>query len=496
MICVSIGRGRHKQTKAEHRALVEQGAKLVELRVDYINGSVNVKRLLQDRPCPVIITCRRKEDGGKWVDTEEKRLMLIRSAIADGCDYIDLEMDIAGKIPRFGKTKRIVSYHNFSETPFELEALHAKMAKLDPDIIKIATMAHSPHDNLRILSLIQQSRIPTVALCMGDIGTPSRILAGKFGAPFTYATFHHERTLAPGQLSYRQMIDIYDYDHIGTDTEVFGVIGDPIAHSLSPLIHNAAFRHLKMNRIYVPFRVPREDVAVFMRDCRDFGLKGLSVTIPHKEEVLLHLSKIDAAAIGIDAVNTVVFNGTESVGHNSDCRAAIESLLLSIGKSLDSEVNLAGRSALILGAGGAAKAIAYGLKQLGVEVVITSRTAARATDLATRLGCKSVEWEGREGLKPNILVNCTPVGLHPNVDESPIDKKALRRSMVVFDTVYNPEQTLLIKSARDAGARVVTGVEMFIRQAAIQFKLFTGVEAPVDVMRQEVKRAIGAAKEN
>ena len=182
MICVSIGRGRHSHMIAEHRHLVEQGARLVELRVDYLNADINIKRLVTDRPCPVVISCRRPEDGGKWSGTEEQRQMLLRTAITEGVEYVDLEEDIAGSIPRFGKTKRIISLHDFRKTPDNLEEIHKHICQLDPDIVKIATMANHPHDNLRILDLVRKSAIPTIGLCMGDIGIPTRILPGRFGS--------------------------------------------------------------------------------------------------------------------------------------------------------------------------------------------------------------------------------------------------------------------------------------------------------------------------
>jgi len=202
MICVSIGRGRHRHVIAEHKHLVEQGAALVELRLDYINGQVNLKRLLPERPGPVIITLRRPQDGGKYSGSEEERRMLLRTAIAEGVEYVDLEEDAAAVIPRYGKTKRIISLHDFRKTPENLEEIHARLAALDADIVKLATLANHPHDNLRMLKLVQNAKTPTVGLCMGDIGVPSRVLSGRYGAPFTYATFHHERALAPGQLSF------------------------------------------------------------------------------------------------------------------------------------------------------------------------------------------------------------------------------------------------------------------------------------------------------
>jgi len=494
MICVSIARGRHRHVIAEHRHLVQQGAQLVELRLDYINGEVNLRRLLVDRPCPVVVTCRRERDGGKFSGTEETRQMLLRTAIAEGVEYVDIEEDIADTVPRYGKTKRIISLHDFRRTPEDLEGLHARLCTLDADIIKLATTANTPHDNLRMLSLVRKSKIPTVGICMGDIGTPSRLLAGRFGAPFSFATFHHERTLAPGQLSFQQMIEIYHYEQISAETPVYGVIGDPIGHSLSPLIHNAAFRSLGIDAVYIPFRVPREHLGQFLDDAPQLGIRGLSVTIPHKELVLPRLGTSDRATEEISATNTVVFEDGELSGFNTDHDAAMASLQHALASNPEKHGPLKGSTALVLGAGGAAKGIAYGLKQLGVEVVISGRTPQRAQQLAQRLECKTVDWINRYAFSPDLLVNCTPVGMHPNVDASPYDKHHLRPSMVVFDTVYNPENTLLVKEARSQSCTTVTGVDMFIRQAALQFKLFTGKEAPTDLMRETLKRAIGPAK--
>jgi 3-dehydroquinate dehydratase/shikimate dehydrogenase len=498
MICVSIGRGRHRHVIAEHRHLVEQGAKLVELRLDYINGDVNIKRLVADRPSPVVIACRRPADGGKYIGSEEQRQLLLRTAITEGVEYIDLEQDIAGVIPRFGRTKRIISYHDFRKTPDNLEDIHRRLCALDPDIVKIAVMGNHPHDNLRVLRLIQQSKVPTIAHCMGDIGIPSRILAGKFGSPFTYATFHHERSLAPGQLSFQQMTEIYHYDKIGPETEVYGVVADPIAHSLSPLIHNAAFQHFGMNRVYIPFRVPREDILKFIDDATQLGIRGLSVTIPHKEEVIKRLTEADNAVRGIGATNTVIFDGQKRIGYNTDYRAAMSSLEDTLRREglpvAKTENLLHGKTALVLGAGGIGKAVVYGLTRRGAQAVISDGVPRQAVTLAKNFNCRSVDWGMRHTVVADLLFNCTPIGMHPNVDDTPYDKHHLRPSMIVFDVVYNPENTLLIKEARSRNCTVITGIDMFVRQAALQFKLFTGQEGPADVMRETLRRAIGAAK--
>lgn len=493
MICVSIGRSRERHVVAEHQHLAEQGAKLVELRLDYISGDISVKKLLDHRPTPVVATCRRRNDGGKFNGSEDARQQILRSAIAEGADYVDLEEDVAATIRRYGKTKRIVSHHDFRQTPADLEEIHARLSGLDADIVKIAVMANSPHDNLRVLRIVQQAKIPTIGLCMGEFGTPSRILTARFGAPFTYATFHQERSLAPGQLSFEQMRSVYHYDQINSQTAVYAVIADPIGHSLSPLVHNAALRHLDINAVYVPFRVPKQDLGQFLKDAPQLGIRGLSVTIPHKEAVIPHLARVDRAVRAIGAANTLVWEEGHLVGYNTDSRAALDSLEQHLPK-LDSENPGVRSKALVLGAGGAAMAVAYGLKRRGYDVFVAGRTRQRAEALAARLGCQAVGWNARHSIDCEVLVNCTPLGMHPNLDETPFPKHHLKPSMVVFDTVYNPENTLLVKNARSQGCAVATGVEMFIRQASLQFRLFTGKNAPAELMRDTLKKAISAAK--
>lgn len=493
MICVSIGRGRHRALIAEHKHLAEIGAKLVELRLDYIQSAVNLNRLLPERPCPVVITCRRERDGGKWVRSEDQRLLLLRQAIVAGIEYVDLEEDVAAKIPRFGKTKRIISYHDFQETPEDLEGLHARLAALDADVVKIATMVNHPHDNLRLLRLCRSSKVPTVAIGMGEAGTPSRVLCKRFGAPFTYAALSSDKLLAPGQLTFQQMKEVFRYEQINAETEIYGVVADPVAQSLSPLIHNAGFANLKLNKVYLPFRVSNDQLPSFMADCAELGVKGLSVTIPHKEEILKHISKCDEATQKIGACNTIVFKPEGILGYNTDYRAAMVCIDQVFGGD-ENNPKLDGKTMLVLGAGGVSRALVYGLMRRGADVVIASRTDSKAADLAAVFGARSVAWESRHTIRPVLIVNGTPVGMHPVVDESPLDTRHLLHEMTVFDTVYNPEQTLLIKQARETGCTTITGIDMFVGQAALQFRLFTGQPAPLDLMRQVVRRAISAAK--
>lgn len=480
---------------AEFAHLVEQGAELVELRLDYISSRVNIQRLLKDRPCATVVTVRREQDGGKYTGSEETRMIMLREAIANGVEYVDLEDDVAGKIPRFGKTKRIISHHNFRNTPENLRELHNHMKSLDADIVKIATMANQPHDNLRMLEMVQESDCDTVGMCMGDIGISSRILGPKFGAKFTYATFHHERALAPGQLSFDQMTNIYRHNNIGRETAVYGVIADPVGHSLSPQIHNAEFGAMNVDAVYVPFRVPFDTLGQFMDDAPRLGIRGLSVTIPHKEAVAKFLTKVDPAVKGIGAVNTIIFRDEDVLGYNTDYKAAMDCLEEALGGvSLPGTPSrLEGKNVLVLGAGGVSRAIMYGLQRRGAKATIASRTRSRAQFLADSFGGKCVEWAARH-LPAEIVINCTPVGMHPNVDETPFNKSHLKPNMIVFDTVYNPESTLLLKEARSHGCKIVTGVEMFIKQAKLQFFLFTGQEASEARMRETLRRAIGPQK--
>ncbi|MER3416929.1 MAG: shikimate dehydrogenase [Gemmataceae bacterium] len=494
MICVSIGRTRHKMVLAEIQEAAKRGAQLIELRLDFLARAPDFKRLLADKPCPMVATARRIQDGGRWARSEEERLMLLRQAIVGGFDWVDLETDIAERIPRFRHVKRIVSYHNLREFPDDLEEIHMRMSNQDADVIKLAVRAMHPADNIRVLELVQRSRQPTVAFCVGDLGTLSRILAGRFGAPFTYAAFNKERGIAPGILSFDEMRAIYRYDHITPRTRIFAVIGDPVAHSLSPVIHNGAFRTLGLDCVYLPVRIPRGDLEESLQALDRLPVEGYSVTIPHKEAAARLARQRDSRVDAIGAANTLVRASDGGfAAYNTDAPAAVESLLFALAQ-IEDPPRIAGKSVLILGAGGAARAVAFGLHQAGALLTITNRTPERAQELAAAIGCRVVDWAARHAVTADIVVNCTSVGMHPHVDESPLHVSFLRPGLVVFDIVYNPENTLLVKQARERGCHVLTGVDMFVRQALLQFKHFTGQEAPRDLMEKLVRRALSPVK--
>lgn len=494
MICVSIGRTRHKMVVAEHRHLAEKGAELIELRVDWLNRRPDLARLIKNRPTPIVVTCRRTEDRGRWRGTEEQRQAVLREAIVSGVEFVDLEGDIADKIPRYGDTKRIVSYHNFDETPLHLPDILEDLSGKDADIVKIVTMANAPSDNVRMLEVIRTARLPVVGFCMGEMGIPSRILCGKYGSPFTYASFSKERELAPGQLSYAETRALYGFDLINQDTAVFGLLGDPVAHSHSPLVHNAAFRHKQINAVYLPFRVPPELLGDTLDEFDRLHIDGYSVTIPHKEEALTK-GKPDQQASDIGAANTLFRDGQIWRSTNTDYQAALDALEAVLDeRPNDPDPTIEGRRVLLLGAGGVARAIGLAMARRGAALTLTNRGRERGQKLAAELGCQFVNWENRGAEHAEVVVNCTPVGMHPKVDETPFEANWMRDNAIAFDTVYTPENTLFLKNAQARGCSIVSGLDMFVRQAALQFQIFTGEEPPLEYMRETLRRGISAAR--
>ncbi|MEC9093414.1 MAG: shikimate dehydrogenase [Planctomycetota bacterium] len=495
MICVSIGRGRHKMLMAEHAHAGRIGAELVELRIDYVLRTINLIRVTENRPTQTIITCRRPADGGKWRGNESDRIILLRSAITTGVEYVDLEEDIADEIKRFGNTKRIISYHNLRETPENLEEIHASMQNKDADIIKIATYANSPNDNLRVLNLIKNSPIPTIAFCMGELGAISRIICRKFGAPFSYAALSSERSVAPGQFTYQEMKKLYRFDKINSNTSFLGVIADPVGHSLSPTMHNELLEKDGINKVYLPIRVPAEHLDEFMDCVSEFGITGLSVTIPHKESVLRFVNGLDEDTAGIRAANTIVFKDKTVDAFNTDCKAAMLSLAHEEGK-FNADLPFKGRRALVLGSGGAAKAMTYGLKTGGANVLISGRNTKTTEKMCVDMKCTPIDWAARHDVEVDYIINCTPAGMHPDLNSTPYDVERLTAHTLVFDTVYTPQQTLLIKGAQAKGCRTITGADMFVRQAAMQYKLFTSRDPNVAEMKRIFLESINPARYN
>lgn len=493
-VLVVIGRTRHKMVVVELQEAVKRGAKFIELRLDFLAKAVDFKRLQPCKQCPWVATLRRPSDGGRFPGTEEERQIIIRQAIVSGAfEWVDLETDIAKSIPRFGNVKRIISYHNLTETPQDLDEIYARMLKQDGDVYKMSVLAQSPTDVARVLRLQKNAPKLTVAFCMGDIGQPSRFLSLKYGAPFIYAAFNKERGIAPGLPSMEEFKTTYPVRSLNADTKVFGVAGDPVGHSLGPLLHNHMYKRLNVNAIYLPFRVPRGQLEEALDEYGEIPVHGYSVTIPHKEAAAQLAREKEPTVEATGAANTLVRRDDgKFTAANTDFTAAVDSLkAFLVFKAQDGPVTqLSQVSVLLLGAGGVARAVAYALHREGAQITITSRTEDRTQRLAEEVKCKAVDWHARHNVAFDILINCTPVGMHPNVDEAPVHFSVLKPGVIVFDTIYNPETTLLIREARSRGCDTITGVDMFVRQAARQFELFVGQTPDQATMRKIVRKAL------
>src|SRR3989339_1269303 len=466
-------------------------ADIVELRIDYIKN-VDLKRLLEKRTKPLIVTNRPVREGGKFDGSEEDGIALLKLAIRLQADYVDIEHDSIQHLCRDTEhrvpTKIIVSYHNFRETPDDLTDIYKRLSQSGADIVKIVTHANNITDNVRIYQLLQQSQTTTISFCMGEMGIISRILYKRFGSYLTFASLQAGKESAPGQISIHELLNTYQAQKQDKRSAIYGLIGNPVSHSISPIIHNTLFREMNFNSIYVPFKV--DTIGDFMREFRKLDIKGYSVTIPHKETVISHLDAVDPVAKKIGAVNTIVNMDGQLVGYNTDCEAAIKVLegvnqVCSRGErpfALTKDVHLRGKKVTLIGAGGVARAIAFGLKECEAQITIINRNYARAQSLARDVGCLARKYDDPQAFDTDILINATPVGMYPNINETPIDKDKLKSSMIVFDTIYNPIETKLLKDAKAQGCRIASGLSMFVHQAAAQFKLWTGKMPSVETI--------------
>jgi 3-dehydroquinate dehydratase/shikimate dehydrogenase len=488
MICIPITAKRAEDTVLEMLS-ASKYADIVELRIDYIpelqNAEACIEESLKRKIKPVIITNRPVREGGKFNGSEQDRLRLLQKAIDLGVDYVDVEYDSIKQITRRNSSKIIISHHNFKETPHDLSKIYDEICQQKPDIVKIVTHANDITDNIRIFELLQSTNIPTISFCMGELGYISRILTGKFGGFLTFASLEKGKESAPGQLTADELSKIYHFKDINKETKLYGIIGNPVSHSMSPAIHNAAFTEKGLNNVYVPLKIANIDT--FMKECREIDFQGFSVTIPHKESVLPLLDDLDPNARRIGAINTIVNRNGKLTGYNTDCMAAVIGLECSL-KETDETLN--NKKVSIIGAGGAARAIAFGLKEKGCDITIFNRTIERAEKLSHDVKCKFESFEEIHQIDSDILINTTSIGMFPNVDQTPVPKNILKEGMIVFDAVYNPIETRLLQDAKENGCHTVNGLSMFINQAAEQFRLWTKIDPPIELMTKVVKEML------
>ena len=483
MLCVSLMPG---TTDEALRGLADAALKadLAELRLDAMH-EFDLARLLAAPPCPVIVTYRPKREGGLYEGPEEARLEALRQAARLGARYIDVEHDALAALGDVPPAKVIVSYHNHERTPDDLADIHARLARTGAAVVKVAALANHILDTAAVLRILRDARVPTIALSMGPRGLLTRILAPKFGALLTYAAAGSGPEAAPGQVSAEDMRGLYRVDRIGPQTRVYGVMADPVGHSLSPRIHNAAFAELGLDAVYLPLWV-EGNPAAFVRAMREFAFDGYSVTIPHKAAVMAAVDEIEPTAHKIGAVNTLLRRPDNTLfATNTDWTAGLAAIEAVVGRTW-----LRGKRALMVGAGGVGRAMAFALKHRAAHVTLTDIDAARARTLAIEVGAKVCPIQDLAGQACDILLNCTPIGMHPMTDASPAPRRMLHKGLVVYDAVYNPPQSRLLREARAAGCRTVPGIDHFVRQAVEQFELWTGRPAPVETMRRVVIEAL------
>jgi len=485
--------------RAEMDAAAKLGADMVECRLDHLvepPSAGQIEVLLASPALPVIATCRPTRQGGLYRCDESSRLAILQCAAASGADFIDVEDDVPDSDWPVGQI--ILSHHDFVGVPDDLDGIAARLERSRAVVNKVAFTAAGPEDALRALDLLRVCRKPTISLAMGECGLASRILARKFGAFGTFAALGEGAGSAPGQPTTKEMRHLYHWDRLGPATAVYGVIGCPVAHSMSPAIHNAAFEAAGLDAVYLPLRIePGHDSFSRFMDAALargwLGLRGLSVTIPHKENALAYVGPANCGDLAgtIGAINTVTVGADGRLrGDNTDYSAAIDALRSSMDIAC---ADLAGRSVAVLGAGGASRAIVAALAHYGARVTIYNRTVRRGQELARDFGCKSAGLEAIGGLDAEIVINCTPLGMHPNMEASPLERipKSVR---VVFDTIYNPVRTRLLRAAEAEGCLCVSGLEMFVNQAVAQFEIWTARKAPRDLMRGVVAQRLAAGE--
>jgi 3-dehydroquinate dehydratase / shikimate dehydrogenase len=472
--------------ETEYRA----GNTLLEIRLDHLRqpqrGIEWMSQFCEAHADALLLaTCRHEAHHGKFRGTVDQQIRLLSDAIAAGAFAVDLEVESAERAKRALAALRasapvIVSYHNFENTP-SLEPAMRRLTRLNADGCKIATLARKPTDSLRLIEFLKAShKTPVVALAMSEQGFSTRVLTPAYGGLFTFACAASCAGTAPGQAPARVMKTLYHADKLTRQTKVYGVIGDPVAHSKSPHVHNRAFQARRIDSVYLPFLVSPAQLGDWMRVAEKLPVWGFSVTIPNKQRIMRHLHHVEPLAKRIGAVNTVWKRAGRWRGTNTDVDGIV--------KPLSAHMRLAHAPVLIAGYGGAARAAAFALREAGAEVTITGRDAGRAAALAKTVAGKSITLSAAAKQNFHALVHATPVGMHPKCGECLFPDTI--PAELVFDMVYNPHETELIKRAKAQGRQVIHGSEMFLEQAAAQFEIWTGGSAPRAVMRQALEHEL------
>ena len=505
-LCVAIQADSVAQMMERAQAALQNmqaDARFLEFRLDSLPDPAAalpaVKRLLAgERNATVIATCRRKEFGGNFAGTLAAELAVLLGAAEAGCKIADLEVESAEEARpaqldklraglRAAGAALLVSYHDFKQTG-DLEEAANRIAAFRPDFIKVVSTARTLSDNLAVLKLIETRSLSAqvVGIAMGEEGLVSRALGPRAGAAFTFASYSEGADAgpgiqtAPGQVSARTLRDLYRVEQLDHATRIYGVAGNPIAHSLSPLMQSTAFRRENVNAVLLPLKT--SSLADLLTLLRELPLAGGAVTMPLKQEILPHLANSDPLTARIGACNTLrVGADGKIVGFNTDVAGVV--------RPLEKRLTLKGARIAVMGAGGAARAAVFGLVDQGAQVFVVNRTHQHAVKLALEAKATALEHGEFASGYFDVLINSTPCGMAGSKQPLPIEEGELNADLV-FDMVYNPLETPLLKLAKERGIAVVSGVEMFVQQGARQFEIWTGMPAPEAEMQRVVELAL------
>jgi shikimate dehydrogenase/3-dehydroquinate dehydratase type I len=478
----------------------------VEFRLDCLPQSAldhidKLLRLVARTDSLTVLTLRPSEEGGKReLDYGARDEFWRRLQDVPGSYLMDLELDLVEGLLTSDRSSSLAidwarvigSKHDFSGPPADVEQTYQRLAHTPVRIIKIAVQAHDATDCIpifRLLKLAREEGREAIAIAMGPAGVATRILGPSRGAFLTYGALDKDASTAPGQITAQELRDVYRVRRVTSQTKILGLVGFPVTHSISPHIHNAAFDRTDFDGVYIPFEV--RDLASFIKRMvhprtREMGwnLRGLSVTAPHKSAVMDHLDWIEPAAKEIGAVNTVMVEEEVLRGYNTDAHAFIKTLIQRIGDLRDARC-------AIIGAGGAASALLWGLRQSGSRVTVYARDINKAEPLAERFGAQPASLDSAlfEGF--DVVINATPLGTSGKHEtETPAHAGQLRGARLAYDLVYNPAETQFLREAQDAGCEILGGLSTLVAQAREQFRLWTGLEAPVDVMESAAVDAL------
>lgn len=471
-ICVSLVEA-STGALIERMGTLEPYADLFEIRGDQV-AELDLAAVHRARTRPLLFTCR---PGGR-VSAERRRELLLQ-VVGQGVEYVDIEDDAGWPEINAAKSGRglVVSHHDFESTPADLDGIYRRAKQQGADIVKIAVTPRSVADVGRLLALArgvrERSDVPLMAIGMGPLGIVTRVIGGRYGAPFTYACPDVDSAAGPGQIPAQTMAESYRVRDVGPGTQVYGVLGAAVTHSLSPAMHNAAFAAHGVDGVYVPLQA--NSLEAFMNALPNLDLAGFSVTRPYKAVIVPHLHEVEKQAARCGSVNTVTVTDGKLIGSTTDGAGVVLPLC--------ARLDLAGQRILILGAGGAARSAAFALCAEQSHVTVCARRAEAAAAVASGVGCGHMAWASRSTGAWDILINATPLGSREEPDTSPLAAEHHRSGTIVFDMVYDPLETRLLREARAADCTTIDGLEMLAAQAAAQFHTWTAVKPSVELMR-------------